>query len=98
MIICLLLLVLIYISYYFYYTKHWLKNERALPCKYKINSVKEAIIKNRMYYFVDDMINTKNLDPNEIKTEEKPYKIILSCYTGYITTILHSLYTKLSIN
>ena len=30
-----------------------------------------------MYYFFDDTINVKNLDPNKIKIEEKSYKNIL---------------------
>ena len=29
-----------------------------------MNSVKEINIKNCTYYFFDDMINIKNLDPN----------------------------------
>ena len=35
-----------------------------------MNSVKEADIKNRTFYFFDDMINTKNIDPNEIKIDD----------------------------
>ena len=31
-----------------------------------------------------DMINIKNLDPNNIKTDKKPYKSILIYYTGYV--------------
>ena len=42
--------------------------------KYKMNSVKEIVIKNRMHYFFDDMINVKNLDPNKIKIDQKSYK------------------------
>ena len=53
-----------------------------------MNSVKEINIKNRMYYFLDDLINIKNLDPNKINIEEKPYQIILSYYTEHMTTIL----------
>ena len=36
-----------------------------------MSSVKEIDIKNRMYYFFDDMINIKNLDPNKIKKDEE---------------------------
>lgn len=32
-----------------------------------MNSVKETDVKNRMYYFLDDMIITKNFDLNKIK-------------------------------
>ena len=28
-------------------------------------------IKNRTYYFFDDIINIKNFDPNKIKIDEK---------------------------
>ena len=40
------------------------------------NKSKETDIKNRTYYFFDDMINTENLDPNKIKIDEKSYKNI----------------------
>ena len=43
-----------------------------------MNSVKENDIKNRTYYFSDDMINLKNLDPNKIKIYEKSYKNVSS--------------------
>ena len=33
-----------------------------------MNSVKEINIKNRTYYFFDDMINIENFDSNNIKT------------------------------
>ena len=35
--------------------------------------VKEIDIKNCTYFF-DHMINIKNLDPNKIKLDKKPYK------------------------
>ena len=38
----------------------------------------EIDVKNRTYYFFDDMINIKNLDPNKIKANEKSYKNILT--------------------
>ena len=34
-------------------------------------------IKNRTYYFLNDIINIKNFDPNNIKIDEKSYKNIL---------------------
>ena len=37
----------------------------------EINSVKEIGIKNYMYCFLDDMINSKNLNPNNTKIDEK---------------------------
>ena len=36
----------------------------------------EADIKIRAYYFLDDIINIKNYDPNKIKIDEKSYKNI----------------------
>ena len=41
------------------------------------NKVKDVDIKNRTYYFFNDMINIKNFDLNNIKLDEEPYKNIL---------------------
>ena len=38
------------------------------------NKVKDIDIKNRSYYFFDDIANIKNFDPNNIKIDEKSYK------------------------
>ena len=40
------------------------------------NKVKDIDIKNRTYYFFNEIINIKNFDPNNIKTDEKSYKNI----------------------
>ena len=50
-----------------------------------MSSLKEIFIKNCMYYFFDDMINIKDLDPKKIKTDEKSYENILIYYTEYVT-------------
>ena len=50
-----------------------------------MGSIKEINIKNRTYYFLDDMINIKNFDPNLLKIDKKSYKNIDFYYTGYIT-------------
>ena len=42
------------------------------------NKVKNTDIKNRTYYFFNDIINN-------IKIDEKPYKKILIYYIGYLT-------------
>ena len=47
------------------------------------NKLKEIDIKNCTYYFFDDVINIRNLDPNKIKIDEKSYKNILIEYIGY---------------
>ena len=46
-------------------------------------------------YFFDDIINMKNVDPNNTKIDEKPYKNILISYMGYIT-IEDSKYVKIN--
>ena len=49
------------------------------------NKVKDIDIKNRTYYFFDDIINIKKFDPNNIKIDEKPQQNILIYYIGYVT-------------
>ena len=39
-------------------------------------SVKGVNIKNRTYYFFNDIISIKDLDPNNIKIDKKSYKNI----------------------
>ena len=46
--------------------------------------VKDIDIKNRTYYFFND-VNIKDFDPNNIKIDEKSYKNILIYYIGYVT-------------
>ena len=41
------------------------------------NKFKSVDIKNRTYYFFDDMININNFDPNKIKIDKKSQKIFL---------------------
>ena len=49
------------------------------------NIVKDINIKNHTYYFFDDIINRKDFDPNNIKTDEKSYKNICIYYIAYVT-------------
>ena len=49
------------------------------------NKIKDIDIKNRTYYFFNDIINRKNFDPNNIKIDKKLYKNILIYYIGYVT-------------
>ena len=51
-----------------------------------MSHIKEINIKNRTYYFFDDMINIKHFDPNRIKIDNKSYNNIIIYYFGYITT------------
>ena len=48
-------------------------------------NVKSIDIKNRTYYFFNDMINLKNFDLNLLKIDKKSYKDIYIYYVGYIT-------------
>ena len=50
-----------------------------------MGSIKEINIKNRTYYFFDDMINIKNFDPNLLGIDKKLYESIDIYYIVYIT-------------
>ena len=39
-----------------------------------MQNVKEINIKNRTYYFFDDMIHVKTFDSNVLKIDKKSYK------------------------
>ena len=47
--------------------------------------VKQIDIKNRIYYFYNDMINIKKIDSNLLKIDKKSYKDIGIYNIGYIT-------------
>ena len=49
-----------------------------------MGNIKEINIKNRTYYFFDDMINIKDFDPDLLKIDKKSYKNIDIYYIGYI--------------
>ena len=57
------------------------------------NEVKDINIKNRTYYFFNDIINIENFDPNNIKIDEKSHINILIYCIGYVT-IKDSKYIK----
>ena len=46
--------------------------------------VKQIDIKNRTYYFYNDMINTTKFDSNLLKIDKKSYKDIGICNIGHI--------------
>ena len=50
-----------------------------------MGKVKRIEIKNRTYYFYNDIINLKNFESNLLKIDKKRYKVINIYYTGYIT-------------
>ena len=47
------------------------------------NKFKEIHINNGTYCFFGGITNIKNLDPNKVKKNEKPYKNILIHYMGH---------------
>ena len=47
-----------------------------------MGNIKEITIKNRTYYFFDDLINITNFDPNLVKIDKKSYKSIDIYYIG----------------
>ena len=49
------------------------------------NKVQDLNIKNRTYYFFNDIIDIENFSPNNIKIDENSYKNILIYYIGYVT-------------
>ena len=50
-----------------------------------MGSIKEINIKNRTYYFFNDMISIKNFDSNLLKIGKNSYKNIDIYYIVYIT-------------
>ena len=62
------------------------------------NKVKDISIKNRIYYFFNDIVNIERFDPNNVKIGKKSYRNILIYYIGYVT-IKDSKYVKIySVN
>ena len=50
-----------------------------------MGDVKQINIKNRTYYFYNDIIDLKNFEPNFLKIGKKSYKNIDIYSIGYIT-------------
>ena len=59
------------------------------------NKIKDKDMKNRTYYFFNDIVNIKNFNSNNIKTDEKSYKNILIYYIGCVA-IKDSKYVKIN--
>ena len=49
-----------------------------------MGKVKQINIKNRTYYFYNDIIDLKDFEPNLLKIDKKSYKNIDIYYIGYI--------------
>ena len=50
-----------------------------------MGKVRDLNIKNRTYYYFDDMIDIRKFEPNLQKIEKKSHKDFNIYYTGYIT-------------
>ena len=50
-----------------------------------MENIKQINIKNRTYYFYNDMININNFNSGLLKLDKKSYKNIDVYYIGYIT-------------
>ena len=50
-----------------------------------MGEVKQINIKNRTYYFYNDITDLKDFEPNLLKIDKKSYKNIDIYYIGYIT-------------
>ena len=60
-----------------------------------MGNIKEINIKNRTYYFFNDVINIKDFDRNLLKIDTNSYKNIDIYYIGYIT-VKDSDYVKIN--
>ena len=50
-----------------------------------MGEIKELNIKDRTYYYFDDMIDITNFQSNLLKIDKKPYEDADIYYIGYIT-------------
>ena len=50
-----------------------------------MGKVTDLNIKNKKYYFFNDMINIKDFQSNLLKIDKKPHKDFDIYYVGYIT-------------
>ena len=68
-----------------------------------MGSIKEISIRDRTYYFFDDMFNIRNFDSSLLKVDKKSYKHVDTYFIGYITmkdsknVNIHSVNPSLSI-
>ena len=52
---------------------------------YKLDTAKQINIKNRTYYFYNDIIDLENFDAGLLKIDKKSYKDINIYNIGYVT-------------
>ena len=58
---------------------------QSISHTYKMGTIKEINIKNRTYYFYNDIIDLENFDSSLLKLDKKSYKDIGIYNIGYIT-------------
>ena len=58
--------------------------QKIINHMYKMGVIKQTDIKNRTYYFYNDMINIKKFDSNLLKIDKKSYKDIGIYNIGHI--------------
>ena len=63
-----------------------------------MGKIKQIEIKNRTYYFYNDIINLKNFESNLLKIDKKHYKGIDIYYTGYNTIKKIGDYEKIDVS
>ena len=64
-----------------------------------MGEVKQINIKNRTYYFYNDIIDLKNFDARLLKIDKKSYKNIAIYYIGYIRILKNDDYESIySVN
>ena len=59
--------------------------KKIINHRYKMGAIKQINIKNRTYYFYNDIIDLENFKSNLLKIDKKSYKDIGIYNTGYIT-------------
>ena len=60
--------------------------QKIINLSYKMGVIKQINIKNRTYYFYNDIMDLENFKSNLLKTDKKSYKNIGIYNIGYITT------------
>ena len=48
-------------------------------------TTKQRNVKNRTYYFSNDLINMKDFDPKLLKLDKKSFNDVSMSYIGYVT-------------
>ena len=60
--------------------------QKIINLSYKMGVIKQINIKNRTYYFYNDIMDLENFKSNLLKIDKKSYKNIGIYNIGYITT------------